>query len=77
MQSLLPVISLDEVLIPGKHLYFLLLAMNFRFYFNHFLLVTNLNEVLPPGNHLYFLVFGDELWVLFGPFRYPVTSFLI
>ena len=56
----MPVINLDEVLIPGNHLYFLVLCDELLVLCNHFLSVTNLDEVLIPGNHLHFLVSSDE-----------------
>ena len=64
----LSVTNLDEVLIPGNHLHFLVSRDELQVLFNHLLSVTNLDEVLIPGNHLYFLVSGDELQVLFTPF---------
>ena len=54
------VTNLDEVLIPGNHLHFLVSSDELQVLFNHFLPVTSLDEVLIPGNHFYLLVPSDE-----------------
>ena len=54
------VTNLDEVLIPGNHLYLLVPSDELLVLCNHFLSVTSLDEVLIPGNHLYLLVSSDE-----------------
>ena len=54
------VTNLDEVLIPGNHLHFLVSSDELQVLFNHFLPVTSLNEVLIPGDHFYLLVPSDE-----------------
>ena len=48
-------INLDEVLIPGNHLHFLVSSDELQVLFNQFLSVTSLDEVLLSGNHLHFL----------------------
>ena len=54
------VTNLDEVLIPGNHLHFLVSSDELQVLFNHFLPVTSLDEVLIPGDHFYLLVPSDE-----------------
>ena len=60
MINFLPVVNLDEVLIPGNHLHFLVSSDELQILINHFLSVTSLDEVLVPGNHFYLLVPSDE-----------------
>ena len=56
------VTNLDEVLIPGKHLYFLVSGDELQVLFNPFFTVTRLDEVSNTGQ---------------PTFRFPVMSFLI
>ena len=56
------VTNLDEVLILGNHLYFLVSGDELQVLFNPFS-VTSLYEALIPGNQSYLLVLIDELLV--------------